>query len=106
MQGMLVIGTGSIGERHVRCFLNTGRATIGICEIHDKVRDEVAAKYEVCASFSALEDALKTSWDMAVIATPAHTHIPIALKLAKAGINLLIEKPLSTSKTKVFINWH
>ncbi len=97
MRRLLVIGTGSIGERHVRCFLNTNRAIVGICEINDKLREEVATKYKVCGSFLALEDALKSNWDAAVVATPAHTHIPIALKLAKAGIHLLIEKPLSTN---------
>ena len=97
MHRVLVIGTGSIGERHVRCFLNTSRVIVGICEINEKLREEVAAKYKVCGSFSALEDALKTSWDAAVIATPAHTHIPIALRLANAGGDLLIEKPLSVN---------
>ncbi|KKK70001.1 hypothetical protein LCGC14_2928390, partial [marine sediment metagenome] len=43
MHKMLVIGTGSIGERHVRCLLNTSRATVGICEINDKLRGEVQA---------------------------------------------------------------
>ena len=97
MHRVLVIGTGSIGERHVRCFLNTSRAIVGICEINDKLRGEVATRYNISESFSALEDALKANWDTAVVATPAHTHVPIALKLANAGINLLIEKPLSTS---------
>jgi len=31
-----------------------------------------------------------------VIATPAHLHVPIAIRLAEAGHHLLIEKPLST----------
>ena len=97
MQRLLVIGTGSIGERHVRCLLNTSRATVGVCEIKEQLREEVAARYRVSESFSTLEDTLKTNWDAAVIATPAHTHIPICLTLAKAGINLLVEKPLSTS---------
>ena len=97
MHSLLVIGTGSIGERHVRCFLNTSRVTVGVCEIQDQLREDVAARYRVSESFPTLKDALKTNWDAAVIATPAHTHIPIALTLAKAGINLLIEKPLSTN---------
>ncbi|NIA07845.1 MAG: Gfo/Idh/MocA family oxidoreductase [Actinobacteria bacterium] len=97
MHRLLVIGTGSIGERHIRCFLGTSRATVGICEINDRLREEIAVKYNICGAFSALEDALKTNWDAAIVATPAHTHIPISLKLANAGVNLLIEKPLSTS---------
>ena len=57
---ILVMGTGSIGERHVRCMLATGRAEVGFCEINDKLRGEIATKYNVCGAFSALEDVLET----------------------------------------------
>ncbi|MCK5860870.1 MAG: Gfo/Idh/MocA family oxidoreductase [Candidatus Hydrogenedentes bacterium] len=40
---------------------------------------------------------MDTHWDAVLIATPAHTHISIALQVALHGQNLLIEKPLSTS---------
>jgi len=33
MHDILVIGAGSIGERHIRCFLKTGRARVSVCEI-------------------------------------------------------------------------
>ena len=39
---VLVIGTGSIGERHTRCFLETGRCEVSICEINAELRSEVA----------------------------------------------------------------
>ena len=35
---VLVIGGGSIGERHLRCFQTTGRADVSLCEINDEVR--------------------------------------------------------------------
>jgi predicted dehydrogenase len=41
--------------------------------------------------------ALADRHDAAVIATPANLHIPMAIRLAEAGVHLLIEKPLSTS---------
>ena len=43
----------------------------------------------------------KTSKSIAIIASPATFHIDDALKLAKKGFNLLIEKPISTDKSKV-----
>jgi len=94
---ILIIGTGSIGERHLRCFQATGRAEVGMCELNEKLRTEVAERYEAKEVFSSLDDAMKSRWDAALIATPANSHIPIASKLADAGINLFIEKPLSTS---------
>lgn len=94
---ILVIGVGSIGERHVRCYLATGRAEIGICEINDALRATIAERYALTEVFNDLEVALAQPWDAVLIATPAHTHIPIALQAAQAGFHLILEKPLSTS---------
>lgn len=94
---VLVVGTGSIGERHVRCLLATGRAKVGICEVSDQVRDEVKQRYDVLGAYAGLEEALSESWDAAVVATPASSHISIALQLAKACVSLFIETPLSVS---------
>jgi len=97
MKKILVIGTGSIGERHLRCLQNTGRSTVGMVEVNEKLRGEVAMRYGVDDAFASLDEALKTGWDGAVIATPAPLHIPIALQLARKGIHMLIEKPLSVN---------
>ncbi len=94
---VLVVGVGSIGERHLRCLQKTGRTELGLCEINEELRGRVAGTYGVAASFPNLDRALEQSWDAAVIAVPAHLHIPIALRLAQAGIGLYIEKPLATS---------
>lgn len=94
---LLVIGVGSIGERHVRCFLATNRVDVGICELNPGLRETIAKRYGLVEVFGDLGTALTAPWDAVLIATPAHTHIPIATKVAKAGIHLLIEKPLSTS---------
>lgn len=94
---VLVVGTGSIGERHVRCYLATGRAHVGICESNASRRAEIAQRYNLADQFEDLETALAQPWDAVLIATPAHTHIPIATQVAKLGLNLIIEKPLATS---------
>ena len=94
---VLVAGTGSIGERHVRCFLATGRAAAGICELDDASRKAVAERYSIRGIFAELDKALEQEWDAALIATPAHTHIPIARTIVKHDIPILIEKPLSVN---------
>lgn len=93
---ILVVGGGSIGERHLRCFLRTGRATVSLCEIHEEVRARLASDYPVRRSFSAFDEALTASPGPVVIATPAHLHVPMALAAGRAGSPVLIEKPLST----------
>jgi predicted dehydrogenase len=94
---ILVVGVGSIGHRHVRCFKATGRATISLCETNADLRSQIAAKYGVDAAFADLDAALADPPEAAVIATPAPLHVPQAITLAAAGVHLLIEKPLSTS---------
>ncbi|MFH1740191.1 MAG: Gfo/Idh/MocA family oxidoreductase [bacterium] len=97
MYRILIVGTGSIGERHVRCMQATGRVEVSICEINDSVRDQVAARYGVAKDYASLDQALRDPWDAVVIASPAHTHIPIALQVADVGVSMLIEKPLSVN---------
>ncbi|WP_166831657.1 Gfo/Idh/MocA family protein [Thalassoroseus pseudoceratinae] len=98
MKEILVIGGGSIGERHVRCFQNSGRATVSLCEINDDLRETVAERYQLQQSFHSLESALNEStFDGAVICTPAHLHVGMAMDLVASGCGILIEKPLSIS---------
>lgn len=93
---VVVIGVGSIGERHVRCFLATGRAAISIVEARAALADEVSRRYGV-AAHRDLEAALADRPTAAVIATPAPLHVPQATSLVEAGLHLLVEKPLSIS---------
>ena len=44
---VLVVGTGSIGERHTRCILATNRAEVSICEINDNLRKKIADNYNI-----------------------------------------------------------
>jgi predicted dehydrogenase len=98
---VLVIGVGSIGERHLRCFRATGRAEVALVEPNDSLRRAVAERYEVTRATADLGAALSPRPDGAVIATPAHLHVPLALRLAGAGVHLLIEKPLGVSLDNV-----
>lgn len=94
---VLVIGAGGIGERHVRCFRNTGRAEVFICEPNESRRMEIADRYKT-TGFASVEVALQSrKFDAAVICTPAHTHVPIAETCMNAGLHVLIEKPLAAS---------
>jgi predicted dehydrogenase len=96
MKRIMIVGGGSIGERHLRCFQRTTRASVSLCEIRQELREQLAERYGLEHAFASLEDALKLAWDAGVICTPAHWHIPMALEFAKRNIPILIEKPLST----------
>jgi len=100
-QSVLIVGVGSIGERHVRCFQATGRVRLAVCETNDDLRRRVAEQYGVRRSYASLDEALGDRHNAAVIATPAQLHVPMAIRLAQAGLHLLVEKPVSTSLDRI-----
>ena len=96
-QSILIVGVGSIGERHLRCFLFTNRVRASFCEVNPVLRKAIAGRYPAAKAFDYFESALNEGPKAAVICTSAQLHIPLALKAAKRGLHLLIEKPLSTT---------
>jgi len=38
---ILVVGTGSIGERHLRCLLAVGQVEVGLAEINEALRQKL-----------------------------------------------------------------
>jgi predicted dehydrogenase len=98
---LLVIGCGSIGERHLRCLQRTGRAQVFACEANAPLLQKITQQYQV-TGFPDVAAALKAEkFDGAVVCTPANTHISIALQCYRQGAALLIEKPLSTGLGEV-----
>jgi predicted dehydrogenase len=97
MKSILIIGCGSIGERHLRCFKSTGRTRVAACDSNATLLQRMAETYAV-DTFADLDTALAAKpFDAAVICTPAQTHLPIAHAGLAKGLSLLIEKPLSVS---------
>src|SRR5262249_51097583 len=94
---VLVVGVGSIGERHLRCFLSTGRADVNFVEGQPALRQTIADRYGIAKPWESLDQALESPPEVAVICTPAPLHISQATLLAEGGAQLLIEKPLSTT---------
>ncbi len=92
---VLVVGGGSIGERHLRCFQQIG-CTVALCEADAARRDAMAEQYGLARTFSSVESAAREIWEAAVICTPAHLHVDHAVQLAPTTPALLIEKPLCT----------
>ncbi len=97
MRSILVIGCGSIGERHLRCFQLTGRARVTACDTSSTLLETLAKTYQVTTA-SNWEHALdQNEFDAVVICTPAHLHVPMAVRVLQRGCHVLIEKPLSQS---------
>lgn len=95
MHSTLIIGCGSIGERHLRCFQKTGRCSVAACDTNPTLLATIKERYGV-AVFASLDAALaEARFDSVVICTPAHLHLPIAIKLLNLRLHVFIEKPLA-----------
>lgn len=92
---ILVVGGGSIGERHLRCFQQIG-CTVALCETNKERRDEIGREYRVEQTFAAVAEAARQSWDGVAICTPANLHVEHVIALAPVAPAFLIEKPLCT----------
>jgi predicted dehydrogenase len=94
---VLIIGCGSIGERHLRCFRQTGRADVTACDANASLLETMAATYRVPTTNAWEQALLDHRYDAAVICTPAHLHVAMAKQVLRRGVHVLIEKPLSHS---------
>jgi predicted dehydrogenase len=93
----LVIGGGSIGKRHLGNLLSTGR-TAAVVETREDRRAEIAAKHPAARIFTRLDEALDAErFETAFVCLPTAYHIPAAMEVAKRGIHIFMEKPLSSS---------
>jgi predicted dehydrogenase len=93
----LVVGYGSIGRRHVRNLLKIPKIEILICTKQKKLKIN---KKRIIV-FDKLEDALKEKPTAAFITNITSKHITTSIKIAKQGIHLFIEKPLSHSENEM-----
>jgi predicted dehydrogenase len=98
---ILVVGCGSIGERHLRCLQRTGRARVTVCDANPELLRRITGQY-AATGFADVDSALRSGqFGGIVISTPAQTHLGIALAGLRHGAGLLIEKPLDTDLEKI-----
>jgi len=90
---ILVVGCGSIGRRHAQ---NSAQlAEVAIVDTNAELIHKAAKELDVHI-YDNLKSALD-GWkpDGVIVATPTHTHVPIASQVIESGAHVLVEKPLS-----------
>lgn len=94
-----VIGAGYWGPNLVRNFRGSPAwDLIAVCDLDEaKARRAVGARSTVDVETSLPQLLARTDLDAVAIATPASTHLPIALAAITAGKHVLVEKPLAES---------
>ncbi|WDR06204.1 Gfo/Idh/MocA family oxidoreductase [Devosia rhodophyticola] len=98
---VLMIGAGGIARRHLKGYLQTGRAELAIVEPDSDKRSAVAAEFNLAAAHPTLDEVPLAQFDLAVICAPAHVHVPLMRTCAQARLPFLVEKPLSVEREGV-----
>ncbi|NVI91640.1 DUF6807 family protein [Actinomadura sp. BRA 177] len=92
---VVVAGVNGYGRNHlenVRRRAAAGRAELaGVCDIRPPSGLDVPASADLAALVR------ETGAEVAVIATPIHTHAPLAVAALRAGAHVLLEKPPAPS---------
>lgn len=95
-----VIGCGSIAQhRHIPEYLaNQNVELVAVCDINGDRVKEVAEQYDV-AVYTNYEELLSSGTvDAVSVCTPNYLHAPISIAALNAGLHVLCEKPMATSK--------
>tara|TARA_B110000014_G_scaffold42579_1_gene28141 strand:+ start:479 stop:1468 length:990 start_codon:yes stop_codon:yes gene_type:complete len=95
---ILIVGLGSIGKRHMENIISKTNSEIIILT---RRKDLDFLKKKNIKILNSLKECLQEKPDIGFITNETSHHIPIAIKLAKAGLDLFLEKPLSNSMTSI-----
>lgn len=85
---VLVVGTGSIGRRHIANLLNLG---VQVSSYSYRGTSVIGAD-----PVTDLAAALQSDFDAVVVANKTDQHLDVAIRAAHAGKHLFIEKPVAT----------
>ncbi len=101
---MGIVGAGTWGETHAGIYNEHPFAeTVAICDVNKAKAEAMAAKYGIPEVYSDYKEmAAKSSCDAVAIVTPDYLHADIAITMAGAKKDLLIEKPIATTREDTF----
>lgn len=94
---VLIVGLGSIGRRHISIINNTFPDINIVLLRHKNCSEKEYKSLNISQCVTTLSGALKANPQAAIIANPASKHVEVAKKLASNGIDILVEKPISSN---------
>lgn len=97
---LAIIGLGSIGRRHLR-LVSEIRPDIEIILVRSGYGSECEEEKMASKTVRSIGEAIKYGIQAAIVSSPAILHLEQSLELAKNGVHLLIEKPLSHASDRV-----
>ena len=100
---MGIVGAGTWGETHASIYAEHLFADpVAICDMNEERARAIADKYGIRKVYTDYHDlAADEEVDAVAIVTPDFAHADIAVAMADAKKNILIEKPLATTKEDI-----
>lgn len=94
---ILVVGLGSIGQRHARLLSERMDIELDICDMVPENRASTMTMLfnRQVNEYSVFSEALKARPDLVFICVPNQFHVPIGLQAMESGADIFVEKPVS-----------
>ena len=89
-----VIGCGRWGKNHLRTLASLGSLAAAV-DVDDTKLSAAMEQYPAIKGYNNIEEAVAAGYDGYVVATPAETHLPLAMAVISKGLNVLVEKPMT-----------
>ncbi len=97
---LAIIGLGSIGKKHLRLIAEI-RPDIEIIVMRSGYGSACEEEELATKIVHSIGEVVNESVQAAIVSSPATLHLEQSLELAKSGVHLLIEKPISHTSDKV-----
>ena len=92
---IIVVGCGSIGQRHARVLARRGDVCVELCDTSPDCLAEAMAPIGARTAYRSYREALGSRPDAVIIATPHARHAELVIAALGAGIHVLCEKPMA-----------
>ncbi|MEO6655359.1 MAG: Gfo/Idh/MocA family oxidoreductase [Pyrinomonadaceae bacterium] len=91
-----IVGAGLMGRWHAYAIQRSGAEVVAVADPDIASAQSLAAKYPKAKAFSSLEEMLTVrNLDVLHVCSPTDTHASISETGIKAGVHLLVEKPIA-----------
>jgi predicted dehydrogenase len=95
MKRVLVVGTGSIGLRHLRLFGELENTQVEVFDSRPEGLAEALRVKPNARVWSSYDQALESKPNIVVIATPPSSHAPLTCLALQSGAHVFCEKPMA-----------
>ena len=96
MMKVLVVGLGSIGQRHTRLLAAQGEYVVDACDELPAARERLG-DLAINQFFSSYKEALQSKPDVVFLCSPTPYHVAHVMTALEAGCHVFCEKPLTYS---------